>query len=240
MSWVKPERNPARVLPDLITRSDDSVVTKSGCKIYFPVRFAERFLADLGMENICVGMFPIVVGNYYTLINVNAYLSLNPSLTTKTPIDGVDYYCLTFEPGSIVIKTLELVQNSDIIFRLYDELYSKGKIPWYVGYEDLGSLFDTAKKFAGANVGENAEVVQLLASIVSRDPENRVVYYRQTVNTQADVRNKHPAYVPLRSVYYSATNTVSKLAGSYFADGVTSALINPSDRVEQIEEILRA
>ena len=166
-------------------------------------------------------------------------IDLKPSSVNKIMIGPVEYYEFVFDPGSVVIQTLDLVQNDVILFRLYDELFSKGKIPWYVGYEDLANLYDTAKKFVGANVGEAPEVVQLLTSIVSRNPKNRIEYYRTTVNSREDLVRNPPAYIPLRSVQFGATNTTNKLAGSYFSEGVTSALLNPADRVEPLEAILR-
>lgn len=233
-------RDPAKVKSELITRSDSSVVTKKGCKIYFPTRFEERLLAEVGINNLCIGLFPIVIQDkYYSLLSVNAMIDLKPSSVNKIMIGPVEYYEFVFDPGSVVIQTLDLVQNDVILFRLYDELFSKGKIPWYVGYEDLANLYDTAKKFAGANVGEAPEVVQLLTSIVSRNPKNRIEYYRTTVNSREDLVRNPPAYIPLRSVQFGATNTTNKLAGSYFSEGVTSALLNPADRVEPLEAILR-
>lgn len=241
MDFASLKRDPAKVKANLVTREDTSVVTKTGCKIYFPVRFAERFLAEIGVNNLCVGLFPIVVEDqYYSLLNVNAMIGLNPGSVNKTEHKGMEYYELVFDPGSVVITSLDLVQNDNILYRLYDELFSKGKIPWYVGYEDLGNLYDTAKRFAGASVGDSPEVIQLLTSIVTRDSQDRTKYYRSVVESRSDLTNKPPVYIPLRSVFYAATNTTNKLAGSYFADGVTSALLSPSDRVEAVEKLLRA
>lgn len=237
-------RDAKKVLSALVTRPDKSVVTKVDAKIVFPVRFEERLLAQLGVENLVIGLFPIIIEegdtSYYSLLNVNAMVSLNPTDTKKTSFNGTDYYCMEFAAGSVIINTLELVQSSAVLFRLYDELFSKGKIPWYINYEDLGSIFDTAKKHAGASVGDDPEVIQLLAAIVSRDPKDRTKYYRSIVESRDTLRKVPPAYIPLRSVQYAATNTVNKIAGSYFSDGVTSALLAPSDRVESIEQILRA
>lgn len=241
MDFLSLKRDANKVMSDLVTREDNSVVTKKGCNIYFPVRFTERFLAEVGVDNICIGLFAITLDDqYYSLLSVNAMLGLAPSSVNKTMHAGMEYYELVFDPGSVVIESLDLVQNDVVLYRLYDELFSKGKIPWYVGYEDLGNLYDTAKRFAGANVGDNPEVIQLLTSIVSRNKENRVEYYRTTINSREDLNKNPPTYIPLRSVFYAATNTTNKLAGSYFSDGVISALLTPSDRVETIESILRA
>ncbi len=233
-------RDAGKVLATLTTRNDASVVTSKGCKVYFPTRFADRFLAEVGVSNFCVGLFVIVVDNYYALVNVNAMVALNPSSTKTITFKDTEYFEMSFNAGAVVIESLELVQNNDILYRLYDELFSKGKIPWYVGYEDLANLYDTAKEFAGANVGENPEVIQLLTSLVSRNVNNRLQYYRSVVNTRKDLIDNPPAFVPLKSVMYSATNTVNKLVGSYFSEGVVSSLLYPTTRVEPLERILTA
>lgn len=241
MDFLSLKRDPSKVKSDLVTRADQSVVTKSGCKIYFPVRFVERFLAQIGIDNLCIGLFIIVTEDqFYSLVSVNAMIGLKPSSFNKTIHDDVEYHELVFDPGSVVITSLDLVQNDTVLYRLYDELFSKGKVPWYVGYEDLGNIYDTARRFAGAGVGESPEVVQLLTSLITRNKNNRNQYYRSVITSRKDLVENPPVYIPLRSVFYAATNTTNKLAGSYFADGVTSALLTPSDRVESIERLLKA
>lgn len=241
MDFSKLVRDKEKVMATLSVRPDSSVITKTGCKVYFPTRFVDRSLAEIGVNNLCIGLFPIVVEDkYYSLVSVNSMLHLMPSEITKITYQDMEYYELTFVRASIVLQSLALVKDDVVLYRLYEELFSKGKIPWYVGYEDLGKLYETAAKFAGSSVGSNPEVIQLLTSLVSRDKNDRARYYRTTVESRKDLVDKPPVFIPLRSVFWAATNTVNKLAGSYFSDGVTSALLNPSSRVEPIEAILRA
>lgn len=131
------------------------------------------------------------------------------------------------------------MKTDTLVFRIYDEFIAKGRVPWYMGYDELGKLFDTAKTFAGANIGQNHEVTELLVSMIARDPEDRTKYYRQTVKSLGDLVSRPPSIIPLRSVQYSATNTVNKLAGSYWNDALTSALVSPGERTERIEALLR-
>ena len=65
------------------------------------------------------------------------------------------------------------------------------------------------------------------------------MYYRSVINNRSDLKKNPPVFIPLRSVVYGATNTTNKLAGSYFNEGVISALVSPSTRIEPIEELLR-
>ena len=241
MDYKQLQRNPKMVMSELVTRPDGSVVTKNGCKIYFPVRYADIELAEVGADNLCVGIFPIVVQDkYYSVLIVDAMVSLKPSDINKIKIDEIPYYEFVFEPGSVVIATLDLVQDGKMLYRIYNEFFQNGKIPWFIGYEDLGNILDTSKTIAGADIGCGLEVVQLLASLVARDKSNRTKYYRTIINSKQDLITNPPYFIALKNVKYSATNALDKIAGSYYEDGLISALTTPTERVEKIEQVLRA
>lgn len=219
---------------------DERLVAVKPLKIYIPTRFAERNLAQIGIETHICGIAGIVVEDtHYALFLVNAMIRIEPTSTLKTMIDDVEYYEFSFEAGSTVASTTQLVKTDTLVFRIYDEFIAKGHAPWYTGYDELGKLFDTAKSMAGANIGQNHEVTELLISMIARDPTDRTKYYRQTVKSREELKTRPPVIIPLRSVQYSATNTVNKLAGSYWNDALVSALVSPGDRVERIEKILR-
>jgi hypothetical protein len=167
-------------------------------------------------------------------------VKITPTSTIKVKFNEEEYYKFDFDAGSTVIPSLQLVQTDVLVYKIYDEIMAKGNVPWYLDYNDLGRLFDTAKYHAGANIGSNHEVTELIVSIIARNPKNRHEYYRRTVKSKEDVKKNPPAFVPLRSVVYSATNTTNKLAGSYFEAGLVSALNSPSTRTERIESILMA
>lgn len=233
-------RDAARVRAALHELPDGRVVTSKRMKIHIPARFAERDLAYVGVDNFILGIYAIILeDNFYAVSLVNAMIPIDPSETNRIKVHDVEYYEFVFEPGSTVYKTLNLVKTDTLTYMIYDEILSGGRIPWYVGYEELGKLFDTAQYHAGANIGGNQEVTQLIASIVARDPHDRTKYYRTAVETLSDLRSVQPVYVPLKSVEYGATSTLNKLGGSYFSLGVVSALNDPSDRTERIDDILR-
>ena len=130
MDYKQLQRNPKMVMSELVTRPDGSVVTKNGCKIYFPVRYADIELAEVGADNLCVGIFPIVVQDkYYSVLIVDAMVSLKPSDINKVKIDEIPYYEFIFEPGSVVIATLDLVQDGKMLYRIYNEFFTKDTVP---------------------------------------------------------------------------------------------------------------
>lgn len=233
-------RDASKVLACLKELDDGRLVTTKGCKIYIPARFAERGLASIGIETHIAGIYAIVVGDtHYAVSMVNAMIRIDPTSTLKITIDEEEFYEFEFEPGSTVIMSLQLVRADTLVYKIYDEIIAKGHVPWYLGYADLGKLFDTARKHAGANIGANHEVTELIVSLIARDPADRHRYYRTCIKTLDDLRKKPPAVVPLRSVTYAATNTLNKLAGSYFSEGLVSSLVSPADRVERMEALLR-
>lgn len=234
------QRDAKKVHEALKELDDGRLIALKELKIYIPARFAERELAFIGIETVIVGIYAIVVDDaYYGVSTVNAMMRIEPTITNKIKYEDEEYYEFVFPKGSTVLASVHLVRIDTLTYRIYDEIISKGRVPWYLSYSDMGRLFDTAKYHANANIGQNNEVTELIVSMISRDSKDRTRYYRQTVKTLDDVIKNPPAFIPLRSVQYAATNTTNKLAGSYFSDGLVSALVSPADRVERIEDILR-
>lgn len=235
--FVKDEKT---VLKTLVQQDDRSVITKTGCKIFIPKRFIEREVAAIGSENYTLGIFPIVTSdNKYLLINAISYIYLNPSEFSTAFIDEDEYIEFSFAPNTVVIKSLDLVQKDTLVYDVFNDFISNGNIPWYINYDDAGTILDTATTLAGTSIGANPEPIEILIAAISRNKQKKMEYFRQLVKTPEDIKKISPAYVPLKSVTYSVTNTTNKLAGAYFDEGITSALNNPTTRPDNIGTILR-
>lgn len=236
----KYQRNAQRVLANLKENQAGQIIAKEACKIQVPVRFSEIGLGEIGINTYTYGLFAVILeSGEYAVCNINAIVELQPYKQTLTTINEVEYHEFHFEPGSVVIKTTDLVKREPILYRVFDEFIFKGKVPWYVEYEDLGKLFDTAKHHAGSNVSQNLEVIEFIASMITRSSKDRTKYIRNVISSFGDLTLSNIDYVPLKSVFYSVNSTLNKIAGSYYNDGIASALVNPSNEVGSIEAILR-
>lgn len=234
-------RNSKAVLSKLSENSAGQILTKVDCKIQVPERFLERGLGEASVNTFSYGCFPIILETgEYGLLNICALVELNPTKTIPIEIDGVAYKEFYFDANTVVIKTTTLVQREIIMFNVFDEFIFKGNIPWYMEYEDIGKLFDTAKQFAGSTVGNNPEVIEFIASMIGRPKNDRSKYLRTVMNNYSDANINKVDYIALTSVFYAVNSTVNKLAGSYFNDGVVSALVNQAKDSQKIESILRA
>lgn len=240
MDYTKLIRNPEKIHAVLEELPDKRLIAKKPIKVYIPARFAERNLASIGIKTSTVGICAIVLDDtYYAVLLVNAMIEIKPSATTKILIDDEPFYCFSFEANDTFISSLDLVKTDTLVYRVYAEIVSKGKVPWYLSYLDLAKIFDTAGKHAGANIGRQHEVTELMISIIARSSENRHLNYRQVIKNMSDIHKNPPVYISLKNLTYAATNTITRIGGSFFGDGLVSALTNPSDRVERIESILR-
>lgn len=240
MDWSRWKREPGEVHKALTILKDGSIITSKGCKIYIPERFVEKQLAIIGAETYVVGIFAIVVEDkFYGVSTTNAMMRVTPTTISTVKFDQDSYLEFSFDPGSIVIATTQLIKSDTLVYYIFDEFIAKGRIPWYIGYEDLGRLFDSADRHAGVSLGANHSILEMFAAAIARNAENRSKYYRHSIVAQDDPEKRPPVFIPLRSITYGATNTTSKLMGSYWNDGLTSALVNPSEKQERIEELLR-
>lgn len=218
---------------------DKSLVATKTLYMYVPVRWNTHYLASIGSENYVVGIVATrTEDNFYSVSRICAMWRIEPTATTRVFFGEDEYYEFRFDPGAKLLATMYLVKNDILVYRIFDEINAKAHVPWYLDYTDVTHLYDSALKYAGTGVGENRAVMEILASISARDSEDRSLEFRKVVNTEADLK-KRPVYVKYADVMYTASNTLNKLAGNHFQRGLVSALNNPSDRAEKIEELLK-
>jgi hypothetical protein len=163
-------------------------------------------------------------------------MRIEPSSVTTVVLDGKDHYEFSFEVGDAVFASTDLVKNDKLLYYIFDEIVARGNVPVYLSYLDLGRLFDSAPKYAGVTLASTPTILHMLLSVVARNPDDPHQFFRQVTNGKDLDRVE---FIPLRSNIYGANNTTARLLGSHFADNLTSALVNPSDREENIERILR-
>lgn len=237
MDVSKLNRDPEFIATILKEVGNELYVTEE-CSIHIPVRFSERGLASIGSDTYVIGIFPIICGDKYSVIMVDALMRIEPAEVNRINVNDTEYFEFVFPAGTALVANIELAQVDTLTYRIYDEIIAKARVPWYLTYFDLASLFDTAQEYAGAGIGQNKEVTELLISIIARDSASRTEYYRRVVTDTKTLTLNPPLYAPLKNVSLSATNAVSKLGGGHYRDGTISAIVSPSERVEPIEALL--
>ncbi|MNP88992.1 hypothetical protein D3C85_13860 [compost metagenome] len=233
-------RDAARIHKAIERTAEGSFMALKPVKVYIPARFPQRDLAVFEDEITFVGICAIVLDDtYYAASRICAPIRSEPSLVNTAVIDEVEYIEMHYEPGDRVIASEELVMIDNLLYRIYDEIIAKGRVPWYLSYNELGGIFDSSYKHAGVRIGKTPTVMEIISTAIARDDSDLRRYYRQVVETYEDISLSPPTIIPLRNISYGATNTIAKITGSRADEGMTSAIVNPGDRVERTERILR-
>lgn len=240
MDYSKLKRSPENVKSALRQTKDGRVITTKPMRLIIPGRFLEKQLAVISSEIYTLGIFALVMDNFYSVSLTPAKMRIDPDSTKYVTWNDEEYIEFEFNAGSIVFPNVNLVKKETLLYEINEELISKGRIPWYLTYEDIGSLYQHSKKFAGTSLGYNHAILEMIAATIARNPDNPVMFYRHLVNTKEDLTKFTPKYIPLKNIGLGASNTTARLMGNYFNDGLTSALVNPSERNEDIETLLRS
>lgn len=233
------QRNGAAVRAQL-TDAGDALVTKSECSIHFPKHYTGGKLGAISDGIMIPGYFGIVMGRVFAVNKTPAIMAFYPEALTTYIENETEYLMLQYEPGDIILKQLTLVKNSDVLFRVYDEIVAKGNTPWYFNHTDLSALFDEALYSSGVDLKLPRSIHELMSATRTRSSGNKVAYFRNTIKTQDDLEDKVAEVIPLRSVAFGATSTTARIVGSYFDEGLSSALVNQNDRLESVEALLTA
>lgn len=231
-------RDKQYVLSNLVKTEEDSIVCKKQCHICVPSHYFEMELGQITENVTVVGVFPFIIEGKYALSKVMSDVVLTPQETTIIKINDEPHHLFGFEPGSTVVKNFNLLKDDTKPYYIYRCFIARGKVPWFVDYDDLLTLFEHTKKYSDIHLGADPSIIALLGATIARDPNNLNIMYRSTLgqSNKAD----RPFFTPLTNVQLSADDTVSKLMGSYMDDGINSALIYPSKQISNLEEVLRS
>lgn len=224
---------------DLVSDGDQALVTKAGCSMYLPASYQDQSLVKIGSETYVIGLFALVVGKQYGVSKAPTMLRIAPDNIRTVKIQDEDYLEFTFEPGSVVIANVNAVQDNQLLYVIYNEFIAKGNVPWYFNYQDMGELFTLSKRYTGSKLGANRVITELIVATIARNPENLNQQYRQSIDNLQALTKTPPKFIKLNSVTYGATNTTAKLIGAYWDEGLNSALVNPTEKQEPIETLLR-
>ena len=203
--------------------------------VYIPRRYENHDSLTVRDTILTLGIFDMVINNsihvgYY----LPAYIGMIPSEVDDVSYQGEPCVKATFYKDDIFIKNTNVVRNQGIVYIIFKEFVSLGKQPSFISYRDSAFMFDSAQKVCGVKFPVDHVIFEILFSHLYRDLDQVTIPYRNTDMTKIPVR------IPLTAVAHATTSTTAKLVGSYFENGVNSALVNQSDESSDIENLLRS
>ena len=227
-------RDPNYIRKYMKEMKDGSIVFTKEAKVYLPKRWEESDLINIADTVTTIAVLAISIDDRYCTTLTCSLMSTDPSKIGYVNINSEDYLELNYLPNDRFIINRSLVKRDNLPYKLFTFIFDKGRIPWYLNYVDISQVYDSSSKFANVNFNLPHTVFEMVTGVIARNKKEKSTYYRHG-DWKID-----PVYIPLRSVQFAASNTTAKLIGAYWDEGLSSALVNPSDRKELIEELLRS
>jgi len=234
------KRNPNAIKKKL-KKSNNTFIATDNLYIMFPTKYIDKGLAVL--DNICeiLGVFIVYDDNLnYSVLTIPSMINIEPNDIIDAVINNNEQYMiLHIEKGQPLFNNLTIIKSIDTVFPIFDLMLLQGKIPWFINYIDFVNILIGFKKYAGSKVGNFVLGLEALAAINARDMNNPDVEFRMILKNEKDIENIYPEWVGLKNIYYSFKSTLSKLAGSYFKQGIIAGIVKPEDKTTDLEYVLR-
>lgn len=217
----------------------DKTFTNRNLSVLFPELFLSKNLAviDSFVETVCIFVI-LDENNNYAVTVAPVKQKFFPDRISKININDQVYVKMDFLKGSAFFTNNNAIMTQSFLYDLFETFFLLGKIPWYIGYEELSDLLIDTKKYNGSSIGNDPMIVQLLTSVITRVKGDENEYYRHVVKSKNDLNKYKTTYKGLNDVYYSLDSTSSKIIGGYLEDGIINAIMDPSKNITPIEKIL--
>lgn len=234
------KRNVEAVLATLAELPDGSLVTKTGCVVHVPESFRAKQLVSMGKEISFIGYFALIIPDgHYCTWKIPSMIRTMPDDIRNVEIDGKMYYELHYPKGGRVAKSTDLLVDQLTLYPLFEDVIARARSVWYYTYEQMGGFFKHAKEYTGTELYATPSVFEMVIAQQARFDGDRNETIRHVIEKREDVDKTPFTYIPMRNVEYGATDTVSKIGGSNTAEGLDSALVNPTEEVQPMERLLR-
>ena len=235
MDISKLKHNANAVHKSLKKMKDGSVVALGNCEIHIPSRYLEASLASIGNVVEFVSIYAIVVGNNYGVSTTTSMVRSEPSDSRTEVIDDIEYMVFVYEKGDVVFTDSKVVKIDTLVYFIWNEFIDKGKSAWFLTRDIINRLMITAKSHSDATLGANYVIIEMVNSVRMRNDKERTEHIRYTLNAG---RKASEIVIGLRNIQLTADSTSAKIGGSYAEIGISSAILNPSDKSEGLETIL--
>lgn len=210
----------------------DQLITLSDIKVVIPYSFLSKGLLFLDGGIQSVGYFAIMTNTEYAYYNIPAMVSLGSGEINETVIEESPYYEISYQKGDVLIKDLNLVQKDSLLYTINELIVAMGNVPHYMSYDDL-DIFANSRYYTGVTVGSTANTMDVFYSIIGRDPDDMSKQYRSGPQT------KPCEFIAFRNIALTANSTMARIIGSHSDQGIDSALVNKTERLNRPEQISR-
>lgn len=215
---------------------DKIVFIGDTCEIFIHHRFQKNWgVVEVGENLKTIGQFRVLINKKINFgMNICGVIEMHPCDVEKVTIDEVQYIKATFKKGNVFIGNRRIIRNVKLLYAIFIEYLSLGRMPEYMDYESANFFLDDAAEQVNVNFGTYHTISEMLMAHLYRDREKTTKFYRLT-----PMKNP-PIFIPLRSVSRAPVSTEGKIIGSYEKEGLNAAMLDESDVLSPISERMRS
>lgn len=204
-------------------------------ELRIPLSFKKHGAITIGDTVTTPGIMDMIINDKYRVgLNILASITIEPSDMSQMVYNGVEYLVLKLEPGDKFMTSYRVIRDANIVYVLWTEWITEGRVGYWVTYDDLLKLFNNVYELTGSGIGVSRSVYEGIIAHIARDRNKMSLQYRLT-----DMK-KPMRLVALKSVSHAPTGALARLNGAYFRDeGMTSALRYQIDQRQPFEDLLR-
>lgn len=204
-------------------------------EVRIPINFKKYGALTVTDVVTTIGVCDLIFDDEYQVgLNILAQITIEPSDIKTMTYKGVGYQVLTLKEGDKFMSSYRVVQDTHVVYVLWSEFITDGRVGYWYKYDDLLKIFRHAVELTGSGIGVSQSVFSGIIGHLARDNYKISVQYRLT-----DMK-KPMRLVALNSISMASSSTIARLNGSYFRDaGLTSALRFEVDQPQPFENILR-
>ncbi len=203
-------------------------------EVRIPKRYEVYGLLNIGDTIHTLAIVDLIINDKYRAgLLMMCAIEMDNGELNEVVIDGITYLCVTLTKGDTFMHSTTIVRNKNIVYTIFVEFISVGKIIYWMDYRTTFGLFDQAGPMADGKIDVDHVLFEVLYSHLFRDREDLTVQYRYTSQREP------PVMIGLRNISYGTDSTTSKLLGSYFDVGLNQALITQTKDKQIVEDLLR-
>lgn len=219
---------------DYNAKTKEMIFKGDSLQVIIPKRYEVYNYLTLSDTVKTLAVFDMIINDtYHAGLLMLSVIELEQDDVTQIMIGELQYVVVTLSKGSRFICNTESIADSNIVYSLWMEFITRGKLLYNIDYDSLNTLFDQSKSMCDTNIDVDHVIFEVIYSQLCRDPNNLSIQYRHTDQSEPF------KFIPLRNVGYSTQSTTSRILGSYFSTALNSSLIQDVSARTPVEDLLR-
>lgn len=236
MDITKAVRSPEKVRATL-KRVGDQLITLKGCRIVFPKSYEDKQLAYMGEDISLIGIYALFIDDVtYSVALAPSRFPIGNCLVEVISIADVEYYQLTFSPGSVVLRNVNAIKIKVFSYDVVNYFIDYGRVPWFLNYVDVAEICRDMPYWCNITLGGGQACFDVLTTLIARTHDDIRAYYRMQLESEKDLY-KQPLFIPVMEKSLTATSTLARVTGGELKKSIRETLISDDDTRVPLEDL---